>query len=357
MNIDQLFLKENKNFNDLRDSFIAIFLLLTICVLVFYYLNPSVWGLLVLFGLFLYAIFKSSFDSMAVFLVSFFVFLIGLVGYEGDQLMFYFLLCLLFLIAFFIYKGVKSWFEISYCVRFVNLLLGVAVLALFPIFLSLLISSRENEDFVPFQEANNSSVVKLLCFGEEPGFLEGSGTIISSDGLIMTNAHVFPEIEDSYLEKEQECMVLLPDPVRGELLKTFHATAVYINEENDIAYLKIDQQYSNTEFINNVDDYYFPSVECTNTNVKLGDPIRILGYPSYKGVLGYSLTVTEGIISSFPEKGIAMTSAKIESGTSGGLAIDKKGCMVGTPTFYVVGEAESLGGIVLYKNPPDFLLE
>ena len=62
-------------------------------------------------------------------------------------------------------------------------------------------------------------------------------------------------------------------------------------------------------------------------------------------------TVTEGIISSFEkveESYYYLTSAKIERGNSGGLAVTGNfSCVVGVPTFVVVGEIESLGRVLI----------
>jgi len=45
-------------------------------------------------------------------------------------------------------------------------------------------------------------------------------------------------------------------------------------------------------------------------------------------VVGYSLTVTDGIVSSLSGDGLIYTSAKISHGNSGGLAVDKNGCIL-----------------------------
>lgn len=88
-------------------------------------------------------------------------------------------------------------------------------------------------------------------------------------------------------------------------------------------------------------------------NIKLGEKIIVLGYPG----IGASndITVTEGIISG-EEPEYYVTSAKIDSGNSGGIAVSvDKNCFIGTPTASVIGQAESLGRILktqylVYKN-------
>lgn len=79
-------------------------------------------------------------------------------------------------------------------------------------------------------------------------------------------------------------------------------------------------------------------------NVKLGEKIIVLGYPGIGSM--NDITVTEGIISG-EEQEYYVTSAKIDSGNSGGAAISAdRDCFIGTPTATVVGEAESLGRIL-----------
>ena len=75
-----------------------------------------------------------------------------------------------------------------------------------------------------------------------------------------------------------------------------------------------------------------------------GDRIVVLGYPAI-GAKG-DVTVTEGIISGYEEK-FYITSAKIEQGVSGGVAVlVDKNCYLGIPTFVRAGEVESLGRIL-----------
>lgn len=76
----------------------------------------------------------------------------------------------------------------------------------------------------------------------------------------------------------------------------------------------------------------------------IGDKVVILGYPLIGSREG--ITATEGIISGL-ETGYFVTSAKIESGNSGGVAILlKNNCYLGIPTFVNIGDIESLGRIL-----------
>lgn len=86
-----------------------------------------------------------------------------------------------------------------------------------------------------------------------------------------------------------------------------------------------------------------PPILCDKTP-SIGDSVVILGYPSIGSSQG--ITATEGIISGY-EGDYFITSAKIEHGNSGGVAIlPKYNCYVGIPTAAVAGEIESLGLIL-----------
>lgn len=82
----------------------------------------------------------------------------------------------------------------------------------------------------------------------------------------------------------------------------------------------------------------------TSAKPYLGDQVVILGYPG----IGSSndITATEGIISGY-DYPYFITSAKIDHGNSGGVAIlVKDNCYLGLPTGSAVGEIESLGRIL-----------
>ncbi len=92
---------------------------------------------------------------------------------------------------------------------------------------------------------------------------------------------------------------------------------------------------------------------CTST-ADIGEPLVILGYPSYGSGAGtfvsvfstLDVTATEGIVSG-NDAGYYTTSAKIEHGNSGGIAIDEnRDCYLGIPTASYTGQIESLGRIL-----------
>ncbi|MFA5232155.1 MAG: trypsin-like peptidase domain-containing protein [Candidatus Paceibacterota bacterium] len=205
------------------------------------------------------------------------------------------------------------------------------------------------------QEEIARSVVNIFCPSvlDDEGGYSGSGTIIDESGIILTNSHIIPQ-DDTYLYIDDNgCVVILPDPVTGQPGEVYWANPIVIpdlSKKYDLAYMEIYAPY-----YDEVQGEYlgthlklFPSFDdserCIDENIKLGEPVRIFGYPAISG--GYSLTITDGVVSSFPGNGLIITSAKISYGNSGGLAVDRNGCMIGIPSMVSFDEAESLGVII-----------
>lgn len=242
---------------------------------------------------------------------------------------------------------------------FLKIIIGtIGIMILYIIFaetpFSFFVKERSiNQDLIA------SSVVNIVCESQINEELSGgSGTIISPDGIIMTNAHIIPQDEENLLVPEEGCLVILPDQYSGQPKEVYWAEPVVIptlSEQYDLAYLQIYDVFVDEEgeiygtypkefqtIFSEPDEY---DKTCISSSiVKLGDPIKIYGYPLTSG--GLHLTITEGVISALPEYGLILTSAKVDEGNSGGLAVDKKGCMVGIPSAISEGEFQNLGVII-----------
>lgn len=220
------------------------------------------------------------------------------------------------------------------------------------------ISENISNDFG--STSNTSVVVNVLCpssFSDEET-AGGSGTIITENGIILTNSHVIPQDKKSLHTTEAGCIVVLPDPITGQAKDIYLAEPIVIpglSDDYDLAFLSIYSGYYDEEEKKSYGVFprKFPAYQCENSDVNLGDPVRVLGYPSISG--GYSLTVTDGIVSSLPVDGIIYTSAKISHGNSGGLAVDADGCMIGVPTLVITDENTSLGIIYSVDLINEFL--
>lgn len=252
--------------------------------------------------------------------------------------------------------------------------LWVVILIIGIAFFGWFFSDSEEEKFIEdtifepimktFKEGDNrelgkdisSSVVNVLCpfSGEQMSLSSdgtgGSGVVIDEEGVILTNSHVIPQDEETLDINEEGCIVVFPDNETG-LPKEAYLAQPYVmgeySDEYDLAWLEIYDVYigSDGEAYGSFPKK-FPSaweMSCEGENIKLGEKVKIYGYPQATG--GYSLTITEGVVSAFNEDGL-VTSAKIDMGNSGGLATDEKGCFMGIPTAVRFGEAESYGVII-----------
>lgn len=188
---------------------------------------------------------------------------------------------------------------------------------------------------------NARAAVNVLC--DNSG--GGSGTIFTRDGRILTNNHV--------IEGASYCLVTLPDPTTGHAARIYHAKpliAPVLSSQYDIAVLDIDGPFTDAsgttwgDYPSTFPTFTTPSTCNTSTPSQLNDSVRIYGYPVTSG--GYNLTVTDGIISSFTDDGRILTSAKIDSGNSGGLAVDQYGCFIGIPSAVESGNYQNLGVII-----------
>lgn len=134
---------------------------------------------------------------------------------------------------------------------------------------------------------------------------EGSGFIVRSDGVILTNAHVVADA--------QEVVVKLTDR------REFTAQVLGADKPTDIAVLKIDAQ----------DLPAVPAAPAPSPNV--GDWVMAIGSP-----FGFESSVTAGIISAtrraLPGDGTVsfiQTDAAVNPGSSGGPLINMRGEVVG----------------------------
>ena len=194
------------------------------------------------------------------------------------------------------------------------------------------------------------NVVNIICLnGDESS--GGSGTILNSEGVILTNSHIIPQDvnEEALVD---ECVITLPDPKTGKPEEIYIGTPVIIpilSSKYDLAFVSIDKPYIDEDGVSYGQDSRVFSGQldngCENDEPVLGEKVKVFGYPAISGD-GLYLTITEGIVSSLPDDGTIVTSAKVSFGNSGGLAVDKNGCMIGVPSMISSDEGDSFGVIV-----------
>ncbi|MBU2101617.1 trypsin-like peptidase domain-containing protein [Patescibacteria group bacterium] len=203
-------------------------------------------------------------------------------------------------------------------------------------------------DFAP-------AVVRLVCLSDSltRGLQQGSGVLYKGTSMsgigpyyVQTNLHVI-ETEDG---SSSQCVIAVyPDPNRSDFYYIYKSNGYKLYKSGvDLAFLEPElvSGHSKAGTLGQLSDSARSSVDtalCTTAGI--GDHITVLGYP---GIGGDTLTVTDGIVSGFEFREGARyikTSAKIDQGNSGGIAIKDSGCLVGIPT-YVQFQNESLGRIL-----------
>ena len=168
------------------------------------------------------------------------------------------------------------------------------------------------DSIFPSKEANISAIVKNVkpsVVTVISGNAQGSGFVISEDGLIVTNAHVI---------KERSSMVKFADETASEV------SLIAIDGEKDIALLKAAAFKKHT-FLKMGD-----SNKCLE-----GDTVIAAGSP-----LSLESTFTKGIISAkrrIPESDVTViqTDAAINFGNSGGPLINTSGEAIGINTLAI----------------------
>jgi S1-C subfamily serine protease len=220
--------------------------------------------------------------------------------------------------------------------------------------------SQSNIATTPNQDKIASSVVNIMCSdGTDDGSAGGSGTIMDTDGLILTNAHIIPHSSSGNIS-QVACVVTLPD-AQGKVKEIYYGQPILIPKlslEYDLAFIEINDSYTDNDGVTwgtypNVFPSFLDTV-CENDNPSLGESVRVFGYPAISGG-GYYLTITDGVVSSLPNDGTIVTSAKISHGNSGGIAVDENGCFIGIPAMFDSDEAGSLGILISNNTIVEFM--
>ena len=137
----------------------------------------------------------------------------------------------------------------------------------------------------------------------------GSGFLVSSDGLVVTNFHV--------VEGSRSAEILLANNAK------FAVNAIAaLNKEHDLALLKVDGRD-------------LPFLTMTDTKpLEVGATVYALGNPR-----GLTSTLSDGLISALRKDGEAVvliqTTAPISPGSSGGPLLGTDGQVVGVTTAYI----------------------
>jgi len=151
----------------------------------------------------------------------------------------------------------------------------------------------------------------------------GSGVVVKSEGLIITNNHV--------IKNADQIVILFNDK------RQYRAEILGIDETTDLAVLKILTS----------DSEVFPYIEMADSEaVQVGDLALAIGNP-----FGIGQTVTMGIISAVSRERVnsagfnsyIQTDAAINPGNSGGALINIDGRLIGVPTTIISNSGKNSG--------------
>lgn len=170
-----------------------------------------------------------------------------------------------------------------------------------------------------------SSVVLLDVVDSEGYEYYGSGFYISTDGFILTNAHVI--MDEGTGEPADEIYVCMIEDEYSVPQCWYSAEVIAYNVGYDLAlvapYRAIDENWNEVGEVLGGDDLYNDYVDFSDYNPEIGEELTILGFPDAS--LLTSVTLTEGIVSGFTMTndgyiGEIATDATINPGNSGGPA-------------------------------------
>lgn len=189
----------------------------------------------------------------------------------------------------------------------------------------------------------SDSVVGIVGYTDEITTVEnsatqGSGIILTSDGYVVTNAHVIGNSKTAYL-----LQVITSDG------KSYNAGVVGYDSRTDIAVLKMDDA-------KDLKAATFGNSE----NIELGEDIIVVGNP---GGLDYQNSITKGIVSAVDRKMSStslvkyiQTDAAINPGNSGGPIVNLYGQVIGIATAKIVSEKyEGMGFAIPSATAKDII--
>jgi serine protease Do len=155
----------------------------------------------------------------------------------------------------------------------------------------------------------------------------GSGVILSSDGYIVTNAHVIKGAKRIRIVLNPQDSYSAPEVLKDNGTR-YDATVVGAHEETDLAILKIEAKD-------------LPTIPFADySQLRQGQIVIAVGNP-----VGMKNSVSIGIVSSVARESsggkpvaLIQTDAALNPGSSGGALVDTSGRLVGIPCEVMTGE-------------------
>ena len=185
------------------------------------------------------------------------------------------------------------------------------------------------------------AVVRIESLRNGSVVSSGSGTVISADGLILTNRHV--------IENADDWRISIVVDVSRRPVPAYRASVVGRSDEVDFALLRVDAWSDGRPLSREELDLSFAVF--AEEPLRVGDYIGVLGFPHIgQGFLTFTegrvTTVIRGSLFGRMSSVAYQTDAELGAGNSGGFAFDVNGNMVGIPTAANTGPAGGRFGVI-----------
>ncbi len=216
--------------------------------------------------------------------------------------------------------------------------------ALLTVLATLLPVSIAHADFSPREIYKDTSPGVVLVLGADKGGRGsgGTGSIISGDGKVITNAHVV--INDQTGQPYGSLFVFLkPSRISGDnkkdLVNRYKARVLSYSpaEKLDLALLQIENAPANLKVITFADP----------NRVEIGDEVVAIGHPEGGGLWTLTTGTISTVIANYSKvegKDVFQTEASVNRGNSGGPLLDSEGNMVGINTMIA---RQGAGGVAI----------
>lgn len=152
----------------------------------------------------------------------------------------------------------------------------------------------------------------------------GSGSIITPEGLVITNEHVIRDAKNGNVR------------IINTEGKTYNAQVLTIDRKNDLALVRI------------LASDRFPTLPfAEQNNILVGQKVFAIGSP-----FGLSGTLTTGILSRVAQDGDLQTDARLNPGNSGGPLLNSRGEIIGVNKAILSPDGRSNSGIGFATSAP-----
>jgi serine protease Do len=180
---------------------------------------------------------------------------------------------------------------------------------------------------VEVYQSTSKSVV-LIVSKNQGGNMLGAGSVVTSDGHIITNAHVVIN-KKTHRPYDTVRVFIKPDEVTGDLkrdlVNQYKAKVIEYDEDLDLALLRAYELPLDVR----------PVPLANPKEIMIGEEVVAIGHPEQGGLWSLTYGRISGQIASQNKvrgKDVYQTDTSVNRGNSGGPLLDRRGYMVGVNT-------------------------